>query len=93
MKSIETIATLPTGIAEVNRCISNSGLAGRVNIGLSPAAKAVTGIVSSIAKPHVPISSQIASSIQKEKAVTCSPCHAVTHGMYSVNSAKIYIQF
>lgn len=23
--------------------------------------------------------------------VTCSPCHAVTHGMYSVNSAKIYI--
>ena len=25
--------------------------------------------------------------------VTRSPCHAVTHGMYSVNSAKIYIQF
>lgn len=45
-------------------------------------------------EPHISkknISSDKGYIVNNE--VTCSPCHAVTHGMYSVNSAKIYIQF
>ena len=33
------------------------------------------------------------SAAATDEEVIHSPCHAVTHGMYSVNSAKIYIQF
>ena len=103
MKNAEKIANITAGLAEFNKHIDNSELAGKVAVGLTPMAKTMVGAISTITESATAtIPKELSIAINNEnnfrkaiskKAVTRSPCYAVTHSLHSVNSAKIYIYF
>lgn len=90
MNQTNSIVNFAAGLSAISRRSETLGSANNISISLTPVAEALTKVATSIAKPAVP---QGINKLASAKEVTCSPCHAVTHGMYSVNSAKIYIQF